>query len=67
MFVYRKIVLILSIFQNYNKLLPEIGFSERDIRNLNLEFKNLSKEQHEESVDYVKNEEKSLIEEILNK
>ena len=63
---YRKIVVILYIFQNDEKLLREIGFGERDI-NLNLEFKTILIEQHEEYLTYVKNEEESVIEKLLNK
>ena len=36
---YRKIVLIIFLFQNDKDLLREVGFSERDINRLNLEFK----------------------------
>ena len=64
---YGKNVLLLYIFQNDKKLLREIGFSERDINCLNLEFKKTLIEQHEEYLVYVKNEEESVIEKILNK
>ena len=33
---YRKIVLLIYIFQNDKNLLCEIGFSERDINQINL-------------------------------
>ena len=45
---YKKIVLSLFIFQNDEDLLREIGFNERDINRLNLQFKNISKEHPEE-------------------
>ena len=38
-----------------------------DINRLNLEFKNILMEQSEEYLDYIKNEEESIIEKILNK
>ena len=55
------------LFQNDKNLLHEIGFRERDNNRLNLEFKNILIQQHEEYLDYVKNEEESIIEKILNK
>ena len=66
---YRKIVLLIFIFQNDKKLLHEIRFSERDINCLNLEkleFKNILMEHHE-YLDYVRNEEESVIEKFLTK
>ena len=63
---YRKIILMF-LFKNDKEFLLEIGFSERDINRLNLELKNILIEQHEEYLDYVKNEEKSVIEKFLNK
>ena len=59
---YKKIVLSLFIFQNHEDLLREIGLNECDINRLNLQFKNVLKEHHEEYLDYVKNEEESVIE-----
>ena len=64
---YRKIVLLIFLIQNDKNLLKEIGFSERDINLLNLEFKNISLEGYEEYLDYIKNEEESVIEKFLNK
>ena len=64
---YRKIVLLIFLIQNDKDLLREIGFSERNINRLNLEFKNFLLEQHEEYLDYIKNEEESVIEKFLNK
>ena len=48
-------------------LLLEIGFSERDINRLNLEFKTILFEQHENYLDYVKDHEENIIEKILIK
>ena len=64
---YKKIVLLIFLIQNDKNLLKEIGFSENDINLLNLEFKNILKEQNEEYYTYVKNKEESIIERILNK
>ena len=64
---YRKIVLLMFLIKNDKDLLLEIDFSERDINHLNLEFENILIEQHEECLEYIKNEEESIIEKILNK
>ena len=64
---YRKIVFLIFLIQNDKNLLKEIGFSERDINLLNLEFKNILLEGYEEYLDYIKNEEESVIEKFLNK
>ena len=64
---YRKIVLIIFLIQNDKNLLKEIGFSKHDVNLLNLEFKNILLEESENYLDYIKNEEESIIEKILNK
>ena len=64
---YRKIVLLLFAIQNGKNLLYGIGFSERDVNHLKLKLEKISIEQHEEYLDYIKNEEESTIEKILNK
>ena len=64
---YKKIVLLIFLIQNDKNLLKEIGFSKKDINLLNLEFKNILIEQNEEYYSYVKNQEESIIERILNK
>ena len=64
---YRKIVLLMFLFQDDKNLLREIGFSERDIRSLNLEFKNIVSEQQEKYLEYVKTEEESVIEKFLKR
>ena len=63
---YRKIVLLMFLIQNIKNSLREIGFSERDINHLNLEFNNILIEQHEEYLDYFKDQEESSPEKILN-
>ena len=64
---YRKIVFLLFLIKNDKDLLREVGFSERDINRLNLEFKNILIDEHEKYLDYIKNEEESIIERFLNK
>ena len=64
---YRKIVLLIFLIHNDKDLLLEIGFSERDINRLNSEFENISIEEHEEYLDYSKNEKESVLEKFLNK
>ena len=64
---YRKIVLLIILIQNDKKILKEIGISKNDINLLNLEFKNILIEGHEEYLDYVKNIEESAIERFLKK
>ena len=63
---YRKIVLLIFLIQNDKNLLKEIGFSKNDINRLSIEFKNILIEQHEEWLDYIKNEEESIIEKFLD-
>ena len=64
---YRKIVLLIFLIQNDKNLLKEIGFSKNDINLLNLEFKNILIDEFEDYLDYIKNEEESILEKILNK
>ena len=64
---YKKIVLLIFLIQNDKNLLKEIGFSKNDISLLNLELKNILIEGHEDYVSYIKNEEESIIERILDK
>ena len=61
---YRKIVLLIFLIQNDKNLLKEIGISKNDINRLSIEFKNILIEQHEEWLDYIKNEEESIIEKL---
>ena len=64
---YRKIVLLIFLIQNDKNLLNEIGFSKNDINLLNLELKNILLEEFENYLDYIKNEEESILEKFLNK
>ena len=64
---YKKIVLLIFLIQNDKNLLHEVGFSQRDINRLSKEFKNILIEQHEEWLDYIKNEEESILEKFSNK
>ena len=64
---YRKIVLLKFSIQNEKILFKKIGFSKNDINLLKIEFKIILMELHEEHLDYVKNEEESIIERFLNK
>ena len=64
---YRKIVLLLYSIKNDDDLLKETGFNENHIDQLSLDFKNILFEEHENYFDFVKNEEETVIETILNK
>ena len=64
---YRKIILLIFLIQNDDKLLKEIGFLKGDINRLNEQFKKFLLEQNEKYLSYIKNEEESIIERILNK
>ena len=64
---YKKIVLLIFLIQNDKNLLKEIGFSKNDIDRLCIEFKNILLEEFEDYLSYIKNEEESIIEKILNK
>ena len=63
---YKKIVLLIFLIQNDKNLLHEVGFSQRDINRLSLEFKNISLEEFEEYLSYIKNEEESVLEKFLS-
>ena len=58
---YKKIVLLIFLIQNDKNLLTELGFSKNDINQLNLEFKNILINEFEEYLDYIKNEEESVL------
>ena len=63
---YKKIVLLIFLIQNDKNLLHEVGFSQRDINRLSIEFKNILLEEFEEYLAYIKNEEESVLEKFLN-
>ena len=65
--VYRKTVLLIFLIQNDKNLLKEIGFSKNDINLLNFEFKNILLEGFENYIDYIKDQEESILEKFLNK
>ena len=52
---------------NDKNLLKEIGFSKNNINQLSLYFKNILLEEYENYLDYIKNEEESVIEKFLHK
>ena len=64
---YKKIVLLIFLIKNDKNLLKEIGFSKNDINLLNLEFKNILLEGFEDYLDYIKDQEESILEKFLNK
>ena len=64
---FKKIVLLVFLIQDDRNLLKEIGFSKNDINLLNLEFRNVLIEEHEDYLSYIKNEEESIIERFLDK
>ena len=64
---YRKTVLLIFLIQNDKNLLKEIGFSKNDTNLLNLEFKNILLEEFENYLDYIKDQEESILEKFLNK
>ena len=64
---YRKIVLLMFLIKDDKKLLKEVGFSKNDNNLLFLEFKNILLEEYENYLDYIKNEEGSVLEKFLNK
>ena len=64
---YRKMVLLIFLKKDGKNSLKEIGFSKNDVNQLSLEFKNILLEQHESYLDYVKDQEESIIEKFLKK
>ena len=63
---YRKIVLLIFLIQNDKNLLKEIGFNRADVNLLNFEFKNILLEEFENYLDYIKDQEESILEKFLN-
>ena len=64
---YGKIVLLMFLINNDKNLLKEIGFGKENINRLTIELKNILLEEYENYLDYIKNEEESIIEKFLNK
>ena len=64
---YRKIVLLMFLIKDDKNLLKEVGFSKNDINLLSLEFKNILLEEYENYLDYIKDQEESILEQFLNK
>ena len=67
MTVFRKVVLLALLFQDNKNLLKEIVLKNKKFNQISLEFLNNLLEQHEEYLEYVKNEDESVIEKFLNK
>ena len=64
---YKKIVLLMFLVKNDVNFLYECGFLKGDFNFLYREFRNILLELNEDYLDYIKNEEESIIEKILNK
>ena len=64
---YKKIFLLIFLIQNDKNLLNEVGFSKNDINRLNIEFKNILLEEFENYLEYIKDQEESILEKFLNK
>ena len=59
--------MLIYLIENDGDLLNEGGFLKSDITRLCLEFKKILMEQNQEYLEYIKNEEESILEMILNK
>ena len=64
---YRKRVLIIILIQNDKDPLTESGFLKDNNNQLRKDFKNLSIEKIEDYLAYIKDQEESINEKILNK
>ena len=64
---YKKIVLLIFLIKSDVNFLYECGFLKSDINFLYKEFRNILLELNEEYLDYVKNQEESILEKFLNK
>ena len=64
---FKKTVLIMFLIKIDKDLLKVFGLLKNDIIRLCLEFKNILMEQNAEYLEYIKNEEESVIETILEK
>ena len=65
--IYRKFVSSMLLNENNEKLLTECGYSKSDINRVCLQFKKILVKPNKEDLDYMKNEEESIVERILNK
>ena len=64
---YKKIVLLMLLIKNDVNFLYECGFLKGDIKFLYKEFKNILLELNEDYLDYIKNQEESILEKFLSK
>ena len=64
---YKKIALLLFLIRNDVNFLHECGFLKGDINFLSKELKNILLELNEDYLDHIKNQEKSILEKLLNK
>ena len=64
---YRKIVLLMFLIKDDKNLIKEIGFSKNNFNQLSIELKNILLEEYENYLDYIKDQEESIIEKFLNK
>ena len=58
--------MLIYLIENDGDLLNEGGFLKNDFNRLCLEFKNFLMEQNQEYLEYIKNEEESILEMISN-
>ena len=65
--IYRKIVLLMFLIINDCGLLKECGFLKSDINRMSSEFDIILLEQNEEHLNYIKNQEESVIEIFFKK
>ena len=64
---YKKIVLLMFLIKIDLHFLYHCGFLKGDIKFLYKEFKNILLELNEDYLDYIKNQEESILEKFLNK
>ena len=63
---YGKVVFLMFLIKSDADLLRECGFLKSDTTPLDNECKSILMEQNEEYLEYIKNEEESIIERTLN-
>ena len=64
---YKKIVLLMFLIKNDVSFSYECGVLKGDINFLYKEFKNILLQANEDYLDYIKNQEESILEKFLNK